>query len=192
MSISKRCASSASTRDACLAFEDSANGIRSAEAAGLAVIATPTWYSLAESLPPAFVSLPHLGDPDHPLPKGAPGAPCVDLARLREWHRHAHRTRAFGEGRMLLTDKTTFTEFLIEARRSHPEARGDLNGVLHSVATACKAISRAVAHGIARRSSRQCRSKQRARRAAEEARRDRQRDLHPLEREPRLRRGHGV
>ncbi|HEY0231862.1 MAG TPA: class 1 fructose-bisphosphatase [Dokdonella sp.] len=48
---------------------------------------------------------------------------------------------------MLLTDKTTFTEFLIEARRKHPEARGDLNGVLHSVATACKAISRAVAHG---------------------------------------------
>jgi len=48
---------------------------------------------------------------------------------------------------MLLTDKTTFTEFLIEARRTHPEARGDLNGVLHSVATACKAISRAVAHG---------------------------------------------
>jgi len=35
---------------------------------------------------------------------------------------------------MLLTDKTTFTEFLIEARRTHPEARGDLNGVLHSVA----------------------------------------------------------
>ncbi len=56
--------------------------------------------------------------------------------------------RASGEGRrMLLTDKTTFTEFLIEARRNHPEARGDLNGVLHSVATACKAISRAVAHG---------------------------------------------
>ena len=48
---------------------------------------------------------------------------------------------------MLLTDKTTFTDFLIEARRNHPEARGDLNGVLHSVATACKAISRAVAHG---------------------------------------------
>ena len=75
--------------DACLAFEDSANGIRSAGAAGLAVIATPTWYSLAESLPPAFVSLPHLGDPDHPLPKDAPGAPYVDLARLREWHQLA-------------------------------------------------------------------------------------------------------
>ena len=48
---------------------------------------------------------------------------------------------------MLLTDQITFTEFLIEARRTHPEARGDLNGVLTSIATACKAISRAVAHG---------------------------------------------
>jgi len=75
--------------DACIAFEDSANGIRSAERAGLVVIATPTWYSLAESLPPTFVSLPHLGDPENPLPRGTPGAPIVDLARLREWHRLA-------------------------------------------------------------------------------------------------------
>lgn len=75
--------------DACLAFEDSTNGIRSAEAAGLAAIATPTWYSLAESLPPTFVSLPHLGDPQTPLPRGTPGAPYVQLATLREWHRLA-------------------------------------------------------------------------------------------------------
>jgi HAD superfamily hydrolase (TIGR01509 family) len=74
---------------ACLAFEDSANGIRSALAAGLAVIATPTWYSLAESLPETFASLPHLGDPEHPLPNGTIGAPYVDLATLREWHRLA-------------------------------------------------------------------------------------------------------
>lgn len=74
---------------ACLAFEDSANGIRSAAAAGLAVVATPTWYSLAESLPPTFVSLEHLGDPEKPLPKGTPGAPYVDVARLRAWHRLA-------------------------------------------------------------------------------------------------------
>jgi HAD superfamily hydrolase (TIGR01509 family) len=74
---------------ACLAFEDSANGIRSAAAAGLAVVATPTWYSLAESLPPTFVSLEHLGDPEKPLPKGTPGAPYVDVARLRVWHRLA-------------------------------------------------------------------------------------------------------
>ena len=75
--------------DACLAFEDSANGIRSAEAAGLAVVATPTWYSLAEPLPPAFVSLPSFGDPERPLLPGTPGAPYIDLARLREWHRLA-------------------------------------------------------------------------------------------------------
>jgi HAD superfamily hydrolase (TIGR01509 family) len=82
--------------DACLAFEDSANGIRSAQAAGLAVIVTPTWYSLAESLPPALVSLPHLGDPGNPLPSDAPGAPIVDLARLREWHAHAVATEPLG------------------------------------------------------------------------------------------------
>lgn len=75
--------------DACLAFEDSTNGVRSAERAGLVVIATPTWYSLAETLPPTFVSLPHLGDPETPLPRGTPGAPFVDLERLREWHRLA-------------------------------------------------------------------------------------------------------
>jgi HAD superfamily hydrolase (TIGR01509 family) len=73
----------------CLAFEDSANGIRAAEAAGLAVIATPTWYSLAEPLPPALVTLEHLGDPEKPLPRGTPGAPFVDVARLRAWHRLA-------------------------------------------------------------------------------------------------------
>lgn len=69
-----------------LAFEDSANGIRSAQAAGIAVIVTPTWYSLAEALPAGLVSLPHLGDPDHVLPMDAPGAPFVDLPRLRAWH----------------------------------------------------------------------------------------------------------
>lgn len=72
-----------------LAFEDSANGIRSASAAGIAVIVTPTWYSLAESLPDGYISLPHLGDPDQPLPGDVPGAPYVDIARLREWHADA-------------------------------------------------------------------------------------------------------
>jgi HAD superfamily hydrolase (TIGR01509 family) len=79
-----------------LAFEDSANGIRSAESAGIAVVATPTWYSLAESLPPTLVALPHLGDPDTPLPRDSPGAPYVDLARLREWHRQAATHEARG------------------------------------------------------------------------------------------------
>ncbi len=30
----------------------------------------------------------------------------------------------------MLTDKTTLTEFLIEERRRHPEASGDLNGLI--------------------------------------------------------------
>jgi HAD superfamily hydrolase (TIGR01509 family) len=81
----------------CLAFEDSANGIRSATAAGLAVIATPTWYSLAEALPETLVSLPHLGDPEAPLPKGSPGAPHVDLETLRGWHELAHRREPLGK-----------------------------------------------------------------------------------------------
>lgn len=80
--------------DAALAFEDSANGIRSAHAAALAVVATPTWYSLAEALPPALVTLAHLGDPHQPLPAGTPGAPFVDLARLRDWHAQAIATNA--------------------------------------------------------------------------------------------------
>lgn len=69
-----------------LAFEDSANGVRSAQVAGLGVVATPTWYSLAEPLPPALVELPHLGDATAPLPPEMPGAPVVDLAHLRDWH----------------------------------------------------------------------------------------------------------
>jgi HAD superfamily hydrolase (TIGR01509 family) len=75
----------------CLAFEDSANGIRAAHAAGLAVVATPTWYSLAEPLPPTLAVLPHLGDPGEPLPAGSFGAPWVDVATLAAWHSAARR-----------------------------------------------------------------------------------------------------
>ncbi len=71
---------------AALAFEDSANGIRSARAADIDVIATPTWYSNAEPLPPTLATLPHLGDPDFPLSNEFPGAPWVDVACLRAWH----------------------------------------------------------------------------------------------------------
>ena len=48
---------------------------------------------------------------------------------------------------MLHPDHTTLTEFLIEERRRHPRASGDLNGVITSVALACKVISREVAAG---------------------------------------------
>jgi fructose-1,6-bisphosphatase I/sedoheptulose-1,7-bisphosphatase len=50
----------------------------------------------------------------------------------------------------MLADRTTLTQFLIEERRRHPDASGELNGLILDVALACKAISRAVAKGAAR------------------------------------------
>jgi len=47
----------------------------------------------------------------------------------------------------MLTDRTTLTQFLIEERRCHPDASGELNALILDVALACKAISRAVAQG---------------------------------------------
>ncbi len=47
----------------------------------------------------------------------------------------------------MLTERTTLTQFLIEERRRHPEAGGDLNGLILNVALACKAIARRVAQG---------------------------------------------
>jgi fructose-1,6-bisphosphatase I / sedoheptulose-1,7-bisphosphatase len=43
--------------------------------------------------------------------------------------------------------RATLTQFIIESRRQHPEATGDLNGLVTAVALACKAISRKVALG---------------------------------------------
>ncbi len=43
--------------------------------------------------------------------------------------------------------KSTLTQFLIESRRRHPGATGDLNGLITDVSLACKAIARKVAYG---------------------------------------------
>src|SRR5262249_42768288 len=48
---------------------------------------------------------------------------------------------------VMLTDHTTLVQFLIEERRRHPDASGDLNGLILDVALACKAISNRVALG---------------------------------------------
>ena len=50
----------------------------------------------------------------------------------------------------MLTARTTLTQFLIEERRRHPDASGELNALVLDVAMACKAISRIVAHGTLR------------------------------------------
>ncbi len=47
----------------------------------------------------------------------------------------------------MLTDRTTLVQFLIEERRRHPGASGDLNGLILNVALACKAIANRVAVG---------------------------------------------
>lgn len=47
----------------------------------------------------------------------------------------------------MLADHTTLAQFLIEERRRHPSASGDLNALILDVALACKAIANRVACG---------------------------------------------
>lgn len=47
----------------------------------------------------------------------------------------------------MLKEHTTLTQFLIEERRRHLDASGDLNALLLNIALACKAIARRVASG---------------------------------------------
>jgi len=70
----------------CLAFEDSANGLRAARAAGIPAIVTPTAWTRGQDVTGALLCLDHLGDPAHPI--DLPGIPrrWVDLALLRRWH----------------------------------------------------------------------------------------------------------
>jgi fructose-1,6-bisphosphatase I/sedoheptulose-1,7-bisphosphatase len=44
-------------------------------------------------------------------------------------------------------EKSTLTQFLIEERRRHPDATGDLNALITDISLACKAIARKVAFG---------------------------------------------
>ncbi|GAB3546655.1 HAD family hydrolase [Noviherbaspirillum agri] len=72
----------------CLAFEDSANGLRAATAAGIPTIITPTAYTADQSFEGALLVLPHLGDPDKPMAQRLPGTDqrWIDLAALKRWH----------------------------------------------------------------------------------------------------------
>ncbi|MEJ7139501.1 HAD-IA family hydrolase [Amphibiibacter pelophylacis] len=64
-----------------IAFEDSANGLRAATAAGLATVVTPTAWTRHDGFAGALAVLPSLGEPDVSSPEL-----CVDVARLRRWH----------------------------------------------------------------------------------------------------------
>lgn len=75
--------------EACLALEDSANGVRAARAAGVAVVATRSAYTQGDDLGQALAVLDHLGEPDQPcVLEHGPEAPpeFVTMECLRRWH----------------------------------------------------------------------------------------------------------
>lgn len=74
---------------ACVAFEDSANGLRAAKAAGLFTIATPTPWTAGQDFAGADLRLSHLGDPGQPLTaaeRDRIGGPWLGLAQLVALH----------------------------------------------------------------------------------------------------------
>ncbi|MGE5168909.1 MAG: HAD family hydrolase [Rudaea sp.] len=80
---------------ACVAFEDSANGLRAAKAAGLCTVVTPSPWTTGEAFQAADLELPHLGDEANVLPEESAamiGGPWLGLAELRRLHAAAsHR-----------------------------------------------------------------------------------------------------
>lgn len=71
----------------CIAFEDSENGLQAAAKAGIATIITPTHYTCDQDFSAAMLVLPHLGDPDEPIPQGnGIHQTMVDLLTLKCLH----------------------------------------------------------------------------------------------------------
>jgi len=73
--------------DEAVAIEDSAAGVRSAHAAGIAVLATPSQYTDRDDFSLASACVPDLGEPDHRWPEAPAGFPeghvrLADLQRL--------------------------------------------------------------------------------------------------------------
>jgi HAD superfamily hydrolase (TIGR01509 family) len=73
----------------CMAFEDSANGLKASLAAGLATLVTESEYTLDHDFTGAFAVLSDLGEPGKPcqLRRGdLHGKSFVDLDLLKIWH----------------------------------------------------------------------------------------------------------
>jgi HAD superfamily hydrolase (TIGR01509 family) len=81
----------------CVAFEDSVNGLRSAKAAGLYTVVTPTVWSEGQDFSGADLLLRSLGDAAAPL-QGADArlaaGPYLALDRLQQLHAAAQRAAA--------------------------------------------------------------------------------------------------
>jgi HAD superfamily hydrolase (TIGR01509 family) len=73
----------------CVAFEDSANGLRAAKAAGLFTVVTASQWTRGDDFEAADLELSCLGDRDHPLSgaeAAAAGGRWLGLAQLRRLH----------------------------------------------------------------------------------------------------------
>jgi HAD superfamily hydrolase (TIGR01509 family) len=73
---------------ACIAFEDSHNGVISARGAGLPVIVAPSAYTDHERFDGALAVVSDLGEPDRPyrhLAGAGEESPCVSVASLCRW-----------------------------------------------------------------------------------------------------------
>lgn len=71
----------------CLAFEDSVNGLRSAQAAGLRTLVTVSQYTQRQEFQGAALVVDQLGEPDQPftvISGHADGHNCVSVELLRE------------------------------------------------------------------------------------------------------------
>jgi HAD superfamily hydrolase (TIGR01509 family) len=74
---------------ACVAFEDSGNGVRAAKAAGLFTVVTPTLWTVAQDFSGADLVLHSLGDPRAPVDPAAEkviGAKWLTLEALARLH----------------------------------------------------------------------------------------------------------
>lgn len=81
----------------CVAFEDSVNGLRSAQAAGLYTVVTPTTWSEGQDFGGADLLLQTLGDAQAPLAgedARRAGGPWLTLARLQQLHAAARSAAA--------------------------------------------------------------------------------------------------
>ncbi len=75
---------------ACLAFEDSANGVKASLGAGLPTLVTENGYTCGDDFSGAVAVLCHLGDPGRPAVArcgSLHGKTLVDLDLLQIWHR---------------------------------------------------------------------------------------------------------
>lgn len=82
---------------ACVAFEDSVNGLKSAKAAGLYTVVTPTQWSAGQDFREADLILRGLGEANAPLDSddaSRAGGPYLTLDRLEQLHASALRSAA--------------------------------------------------------------------------------------------------